>query len=195
MTGGGANRGATAAENAISAGLNGSAALRSRGGLARVWRLQAVLRPLCVAVGASLVCACAKEARPVAAVVVPLPPRPPPRPPRAVPRPAEKPQPPPGLPPPSSLVGLAQPDATRLFGAASERAEQPPATLWRYKTENCELDLYFYLDLKSGRMRALRYAFRGDAVDQTSEQDCLRAIAEQRNHSMVTPADAASSSR
>ncbi|HEV2303576.1 MAG TPA: hypothetical protein VGR91_18585, partial [Stellaceae bacterium] len=114
---------------------------------------------------------------------------------RPVPRPGEKPQPPPRLPSPQNLVGLEERDAVRLFGAPGERSEASPATVWRYKTDNCELDLYFYLDLKSGRMRALRYTFAGDAADQTSQQDCLRAIAEAQNHSMTTPADAASPAR
>src|SRR5437868_4557111 len=36
------------------------------------------------------------------------------------------------------LLGLDQPTATRLLGAAVERSEEPPATIWRYKTANCE---------------------------------------------------------
>jgi len=75
------------------------------------------------------------------------------------------------------LIGLDQPAATRLLGNAMERSEEPPATIWRYKTANCELDLFFYLDLRSGRMRTLRYAFRGDATDSTRRQNCLRDLA------------------
>jgi hypothetical protein len=133
----------------------------------------------------------------------PAKPRPPPR--REIPRPARKPGPPapiesaapeagaqamaepepavsaPGPPstsPPhaSELIGLDQPAATRLFGAAAERTEEPPATVWRYKTATCELDLFFYLDLLSGRMRTLHYAFKGDAADTIGAQDCLRSL-------------------
>ncbi len=61
------------------------------------------------------------------------------------------------LPPKASeLVGMDQPAATRLFGAAAERSEQPPATVWRYKNATCELDLFFYLDLRSGGQDCLR---------------------------------------
>ena len=74
------------------------------------------------------------------------------------------------------LIGLDQPAATRLFGTAGERNEEPPATVWRYKTANCELDLFFYLDLRSGRMRTLRYAFKGDATDSAGRQNCLRDL-------------------
>ena len=78
------------------------------------------------------------------------------------------------------LIGLDQPAATRLLGAAAERTEEPPATVWRYKTATCELDLFFYLDLRSGRMRTLHYTFKGDAADSTRRQSCLSELAAAR---------------
>jgi hypothetical protein len=144
--------------------------------------------------------------KPVAA----LPPPPPPPKPlprhRPVPRPAHKPEAPPegvagsedeavafaapepGVRPPASavspraseLIGLDQSAASRLFGAAVETAEEPPATVWRWRSASCELDLFFYLDLRSGRMRSLRYAFKGDAGDSVEQQDCLRSLAAAR---------------
>jgi len=74
------------------------------------------------------------------------------------------------------LVGLDQPATTRLLGAPAERTEEPPATVWRYKTATCELDLFFYLDLRSGRMRTLHYAFKGEAADSARRQNCLREL-------------------
>jgi hypothetical protein len=91
------------------------------------------------------------------------------------PEPAQRPSGP--NPRPEELIGLDQPAATRLFGTAVERSEEPPATIWRYKTANCELDLFFYLDLRSGRMRTLHYAFKGDAADSARRQNCLRDLA------------------
>ena len=81
-----------------------------------------------------------------------------------------------GSPPPqtSELIGLDQPAAARLFGPAAERSEEPPATVWRYKNATCELDLFFYLDLRSGRMRTLHYAFKGG--NTAGKQDCLRSL-------------------
>jgi hypothetical protein len=79
-------------------------------------------------------------------------------------------------PPTGELVGLDQQKAIRLFGRAAEKIERPPATVWRYKAPNCQLDLFFYLDLRSGRMRTLHYAFKGDVGDVEKRQDCLRAI-------------------
>ena len=74
------------------------------------------------------------------------------------------------------LIGLDQLAATRLLGAAAERTEEPPATVWRYKTATCELDLFFYLDLRSGRMRTLHYSFKGDAADANRRQNCLSEL-------------------
>jgi hypothetical protein len=81
-------------------------------------------------------------------------------------------------PPPqeTQLIGLDQPGATRLFGAATEQSEAPPAAVWRYRNAGCELDLFFYLDLRSGKMRALHYTFKGDAGDPAQRQDCLRSL-------------------
>ena len=77
---------------------------------------------------------------------------------------------------PSKLIGLDQPAATHLFGTATEQSEMPPATIWRYRAASCELDLFFYLDLRSGRMRTLHYRFKGDAADPAQQQICLRSL-------------------
>lgn len=91
---------------------------------------------------------------------------------------------PPGPPPlqTSELIGLDQSAATRLFGPATERSEQPPATVWRYKNASCELDLFFYLDLHSGRMRTLHYALKGDGADTARRQDCLKSLLAERSN-------------
>ena len=143
------------------------------------------------------------------AVVQPSPqPAPVTLPPRPVPHPARKPTPPPGAdgqgsgsgdqalaavgpeatgpeavttPQASELIGLDEAAATRLLGQATERTEQSPATIWRYNTAACELDLYFYLDLRSGRMRTLHYAFKGDASDPAKRQNCLRDLVAARD--------------
>jgi hypothetical protein len=74
------------------------------------------------------------------------------------------------------LIGLDQKGATRLFGRAAEQIQRPPATVWRYKTPSCALDLFFYLDLRSGHMRTLHYAFKGDVGNIEKRQDCLHSI-------------------
>jgi hypothetical protein len=81
----------------------------------------------------------------------------------------------------SELIGLDEAAATRLLGEATERTEQSPALIWRYKTAACELDLFFYFDLRSGRMRTLHYAFNGDAADPAKRQNCLRDLVAARD--------------
>jgi outer membrane biosynthesis protein TonB len=76
----------------------------------------------------------------------------------------------------TELIGLDQPAATHLFGAATEQSEAPPATIWHYRSDTCELDLFFYLDLRSGKMRTLHYAFKGEPADPNGRQDCLRSL-------------------
>lgn len=106
---------------------------------------------------------------PAASAPAPISPPPPDSPPLSAP---------PGSPPlrTSELIGLDQPAAAHLFGPAAERSERPPATVWRYRNGVCELDLFFYLDLRSGRMRTLHYALRGSGGDVASQQDCLRSL-------------------
>jgi hypothetical protein len=99
-----------------------------------------------------------------------------PKPATALPAPENATAPAPSAPETGELIGLDQSAATRLFGAAAERLEEPPATVWRYKNVNCELDLFFYLDLRSGQMRTLHYALKNEAVDGVSGQDCLRSL-------------------
>ena len=74
------------------------------------------------------------------------------------------------------LIGLDQSGALRLLGPATDKADEPPATVWRYKTAICELDLFFYLDLRSGRMRTLHYSFRGDGAEVARRQECWRSL-------------------
>jgi hypothetical protein len=86
------------------------------------------------------------------------------------------------LPQASELIGLDQPGATRLLGAAAEQFEQPPAAVWRYKNATCELDLFFYLDLRSNQMRTLHYALKGDGGNPARRQDCLGSLRAARSN-------------
>lgn len=76
----------------------------------------------------------------------------------------------------TKLIGLDQAAATSLLGAAAEQSSAPPATIWRYRNATCELDLFFYLDLRSGKMRTLHYAFKGGAANPEEREDCLQSL-------------------
>jgi hypothetical protein len=82
----------------------------------------------------------------------------------------------PAAPQASELIGLDPPEATRLLGATGEQFEKPPAMVWRYKNTTCELDLFFYLDLRSNRMRTLHYVVKGNNAEPAKRQDCLASL-------------------
>jgi hypothetical protein len=161
--------------------------------------------PLLVAVGIGVLASCTPPPKPapppVQTVEAPPPPRHHPHR-RFVPRPPHKPQPPPeemvtspeegsatfamlGAAPaanvqPHQLIGLDEAATAQLFGAATVQSSQPPAKVWRYQTASCELDLYFYYDLRSARMRTLRYSFKGSANNPEEQQQCIDALAARR---------------
>ena len=80
------------------------------------------------------------------------------------------------IPSQAELIGLDQSEAVRLLGPATEKSDEPPATVWRYKTGSCELDLFFYLDLRSGNMRTLHYSFKGEGAEVARRQECWRSL-------------------
>ena len=80
------------------------------------------------------------------------------------------------IPSQAELIGLDQSGVLRLLGPATEKSDEPPATVWRYKTASCELDLFFYLDLRSGNMRTLHYAFKGEGAQVARRQECWRSL-------------------
>jgi len=108
----------------------------------------------------------------------------------APPRPARKPAPPalaaltpskPEAPPPAAeapapsfdkLQGLDQQETAAFLGQPAERAEAPPAVLWRYASRDCALDVYFYLDLQSREMRVLHYEVRNTDGSERPQQSC-----------------------
>ena len=75
-----------------------------------------------------------------------------------------------------------------MLGATAEQFERPPAMVWRYKNATCELDLFFYLDLRSNRLRTLHYAVKGTAAirpgDRIAWNPCASLGATSVTHTM-----------
>src|SRR5258708_502573 len=82
---------------------------------------------------------------------IPRPTRKPPAPPLRVPRPK-------ATPPatedeaiePNRLIGLDESQTAQWLGEPNQRTDASPATIWRYLTRDCQVDVYFYLDLQKG---------------------------------------------
>ena len=78
------------------------------------------------------------------------------------------------------LIGLDQQHLTALLGEPRQRAEAPPATIWRYLGQACELDVYFYFDLQSQAMRALHYEIRSHDSREQPAQQCYDELVSER---------------
>jgi hypothetical protein len=83
------------------------------------------------------------------------------------------------VPPSTDLIGLDPQHTTALLGPAAQTRSQSPATVWHYKSERCELDLSFYMEMRSGQMRTLHYDFKGEAASPEQRQACLKSIIEE----------------
>jgi hypothetical protein len=55
----------------------------------------------------------------------------------------------------SSLIGKSQGDVRTLLGQPSTTENASPATIWRYTTQTCSLEVLFYIDLGTNTLRAL----------------------------------------
>lgn len=121
-------------------------------------------------------------------------------PPPAPPRPARKPTPPPVQPPaeqppastsepvdPERLIGLDENDTTNWLGEPNERADAPPATIWRYLSKDCQIDVYFYLDLQRGVMRALHYEVRSEDIVERRPERCFQQLLGERGQRDSAP--------
>jgi hypothetical protein len=164
-------------------------------------RHRSLFYPALMGLGVGVLVSCAEQPPPppphTVAVEPPAPSPLPPRPHRVFPLPAHKPTPPPETPSgagtealapatpeptfsetsqraltANQLIGLDEPTAHHLLGVASEQSEAPPAKIWRYRSPTCELDLFFYLDLRSDKMRILHYSFKGESATE----NCLRSL-------------------
>ncbi len=83
----------------------------------------------------------------------------------------------------ADLVGLDQQRAVALLGPAAGTDTGSPATVWHYKSGRCALDLAFYMEMRSGRMRSLHYDFKGEAANPEQRRACLKSIIEENRKS------------
>jgi hypothetical protein len=80
----------------------------------------------------------------------------------------------------TELVGLDEQRADKLLGPALSTENRPPASVWHYKSSRCDLDLIFYMEMRTGTMRTLHYEFKR-AENAEEQQACLTTILQERN--------------
>jgi len=75
---------------------------------------------------------------------------------------------------PDTIVGASEGEASDLFGAPSSVADNPPAIVWEYLSEKCQLSLFFYNDVATNVYRVLTYKVTPKAADATACFDAVR---------------------
>jgi hypothetical protein len=63
--------------------------------------------------------------------------------------------------PPGRLVGMSPDEARALLGAPADQRSDPPAVVWTWRNNRCQLELFFYMDVSDRNLRALTYEVTG----------------------------------
>jgi hypothetical protein len=120
-----------------------------------------------------------------------------------VPRPTRKPKAPPlrvprpkATPPatgdeaiePNRLIGLDESQTAQWLGEPNQRTDGSPATIWRYLTRDCQVDVYFYLDMQTGIRRALHFDVTSDYIDEGRSERCFQQIVDEHRRRDGSPA-------
>ncbi len=84
------------------------------------------------------------------------------------------------------MVGLSQTETEGLLGPPTSAIDRPPAKVWQYRTRDCSVDIYFYLDVGRNDFYALHYdtpaptsstaSASATAVAPDAADRCLRRV-------------------
>jgi hypothetical protein len=110
-----------------------------------------------------------------------------------VPRPTHKPRAPPlrvplpkPTPPateeaiePKRLIGLDASETVQWLGEPDQRTDASPAIIWRYLTTDCQVDVYFYLNLQKGRRLVLHFEVMNTHIDERRSERCFKQIVDE----------------
>ena len=77
---------------------------------------------------------------------------------------------------PGILIGLAPEQAELMMGRPTEVRDEPPATVWAYKSGDCILEVFFYQEVETRQPRALAYHVEGKDQSDTAKQACFSRI-------------------
>lgn len=75
---------------------------------------------------------------------------------------------------PAKLMGLSYDDTEAAAGKPAETREEPPATVWRYQTEDCVIDVFFYMDLATKQFRAVAYDVKPAKKTADAQRICAQ---------------------
>jgi hypothetical protein len=77
---------------------------------------------------------------------------------------------------PEKLIGMTQAEATAILGRPLLVNDEPPATIWSYRSNGCVLDVFFYMDLGARTFRVLAYEMKANRRDAQTDRTCVGRI-------------------
>jgi hypothetical protein len=77
---------------------------------------------------------------------------------------------------PEKLIGMTQAEATAILGRPVSVNDEPPATIWSYRSGGCVLDVFFYMDLGARMFRVLAYEMKANRRDAQTDRTCVGRI-------------------
>lgn len=80
---------------------------------------------------------------------------------------------------PESIIGLDEVGLRTRLGEPQWIEEMPPGVRWQYGSTNCTVEVYFFMEVETRKLRVLSYDVTGKDDVAQSEQQCLADLARQ----------------
>jgi hypothetical protein len=77
---------------------------------------------------------------------------------------------------PDRLVGLSEAEATNLLGPPAEKSDSPPSRVWTYRSETCDVKLFFYPEVGGTTYRTLTYEINDRDPADTTHGGCVGGL-------------------
>ena len=77
---------------------------------------------------------------------------------------------------PDRLVGLSEADATNLLGPPVEKSDAPPSRVWTYRSQTCDVKLFFYPEVGGTTYRTLTYEINDRDPADTTHGGCVGGL-------------------
>lgn len=83
---------------------------------------------------------------------------------------------------PDDLRGQTEIQVINQLGSPVSTRAEGTSTIWSYKSGDCGLDVYFFLDVADNQRRALSYEFNPNRADGGAQQRCYLALKSAAGH-------------
>jgi hypothetical protein len=77
---------------------------------------------------------------------------------------------------PLTLVGMTPPDIGRILGRPAGTREEALSIEWIYETRTCSLVIFFYPDIATGALRALKYNVHDSKENAGDGRNCVQKV-------------------